>query len=100
MERIAFQLRIEEGKRDDYRTAHEEVPEWLETAYLDSDAGIERYSVFEADGTVFGVLELENPEAFREVMAESEAQSRWDEHMSPILTGDEPVWLDEVYRLC
>ncbi len=100
MERIAFQLQIAEGKRDDYREAHEAVPEWLETAYLDSDAQIERYSVFEADGTVFGVLELEDPEAFRGVMNESVAQSRWDGKMASILTDDEPVWLDEVYRLC
>jgi L-rhamnose mutarotase len=100
MERIAFHLRIREGKREAYRKEHEDVPEKLESAYLDSEAGLETYSVFEKDGHVFGYMEVENPEVIFEVMEESEAQAEWGEVMEPILeptTGD--IWMDEAYRM-
>lgn len=98
--RIAFHLRIREGKRDEYREHHEDVPQALERAYLDSDAGLETYSVFEKDGHVFGYMEVNDPEVIREVMEESEAQAEWDEVMDPILEdGDGDVWMDEVYRM-
>jgi L-rhamnose mutarotase len=99
MERIAFHLRIRDGKREAYREAHRTVPEALERAYLDSDAGLETYSVFEHDGHVFGYMEVENPDAIERVMAESDAQDEWDATMAPILEDDDDVWMDEVYRM-
>ncbi|WP_207592471.1 L-rhamnose mutarotase [Halomontanus rarus] len=99
MERIAFHLEIEDGQREAYRTEHEDVPDALEEAYLESDAGIETYSVFEKDGHVFGYLELENPEVIREVMDESEAQADWNEVMDGILEESDDQWMDEVYRM-
>jgi L-rhamnose mutarotase len=99
MERIAFHLRIKDGKRDAYREEHEDVPEALERAYLDSAAGLETYSVFESDGHVFGYMECEDPSVIREVMAESDAQADWGEVMGPILEDDDDIWLDEVYRM-
>lgn len=99
MERIAFHLRIEDGKREAYRDEHEDVPAALESAYLDSDAGLETYSVFESDGHVFGFMEVEDRETIREVMADSEAQAEWDAVMDPILVDDEDPWMDEVYRM-
>lgn len=99
MERIAFHLRIRDGERDAYREEHRNVPEALETAYSDSDAGVETYSVFESDGHVFGYLEVENPDAIREVMNESEAQTDWNEVMAPILIDEDDPWMDEVYRM-
>jgi L-rhamnose mutarotase len=99
MERIAFHLRIQDGKRAAYREEHEDVPAALESAYLDSDAGLETYSVFEADGHVFGYMEVEDPEVIREVMAESDAQADWDEVMAPILVDEDDPWMDEVYRM-
>jgi L-rhamnose mutarotase len=100
MERIAFHLKIRDGKREEYREAHEDVPEALEAAYLESGAGLETYSVFEADGHVFGYMAVENPERIRAVIDDSDAQAAWDEEMDPIL--EEPadgIWMDEVYRM-
>lgn len=99
MERIAFHLRIADGKREEYREAHEDVPAALEGAYLESEAGIETYSVFEARGHVFGYMELEDPDAIERVMAESDAQAAWDEEMDPILEDADDPWMDEVYRM-
>jgi len=100
MERIAFHLRIEEGKREEYRAEHEDVSTALEEAYLGSDAGLETYSVFEKDGHVFGYMEVEDPDAIREIMEESDAQADWDEVMEPILVDEDDPWMDEVYRMC
>jgi len=100
MERIAFHLQIREGKREEYREEHEDVPAALETAYLDSGAGLETYSVFERDGHVFGYMEVEDPETIFEVMEESDAQADWGEVMDPILEPAEgDIWMDEVYRM-
>ncbi|MGB9933720.1 L-rhamnose mutarotase [Haloarcula amylolytica] len=99
MERIAFHLQIKEGQREAYREEHEDVPDALESAYLDSGAGIETYSVFEKGGHVFGFMEVEEPEKIKEVMANSEAQAEWGEVMDPILVDSEDQWMDEVYRM-
>jgi L-rhamnose mutarotase len=99
MERIAFHLRIKEGKREAYRQEHENVPDALESAYLDSGAGIETYSVFEKDGHVFGFMQVEDPEKIKEVMADSEAQAEWVQVMDSILVDAEDQWMDEVYRM-
>mgnify|MGYP000271114831 CR=1 FL=1 len=100
MERIAFHLRLEDGQRAAYRDEHESVPDALEAAYLESGAGLETYSVFEADGHVFGYMEVEDPDAIRSVMADSDAQASWGEVMEPVVTEDSQEWLDEVYRMC
>lgn len=102
MPRIAFHLRIREGKRDEYREHHKNVPETLERAYLDCNAGLETYSVFEKEGHVFGYMEVDDPDTIRDVMENSEVQTDWGEVMDPILEdggGDEDVWMDEVYRM-
>lgn len=99
MSRIAFHLRIEEGQRDAYREKHENVSEALEAAYLDSEAGLETYSVFERDGHVFGFMEVDDPEAIESVMETSSAQADWDEEMASILVDDDDPWMDEVYRM-
>lgn len=99
MARIAFHLRIADGQRETYRSEHENVPEALESAYLDSEAGLETYSVFEKDGHVFGFMELEDPDAIEEVMENSEAQAEWNEVMDPVLEDDDDIWMDEVYRM-
>ncbi|WP_424004371.1 L-rhamnose mutarotase [Haloarcula salina] len=99
MARIAFHLEIADGKRDAYREKHENVPDALESAYLESDAGLETYSVFEKDGHVFGFMEVEDPGAIQKVMQESEAQAEWAEEMEGITLESDDSWMDEVYRM-
>ena len=99
MARIAFHLKIRDGKREAYRDAHQNVPDTLEEAYRSSGAEIEAYSVFERNGHVFGYLEVEEPERIQQAMKSSDAQLEWDELMTQILTDDDIVWMDEVYRM-
>lgn len=99
MERVAFHLRIRDGKEAAYREKHRDVPRALERTYLDSDAGLKTYSVFESEGHVFGYMEVEDPEVIKTVMNDSDAQADWDEDMEPILVDEEDIWMDEVYRM-
>lgn len=97
MVRQAFHIRIVDGKRDEYIEAHENVPEALEAAYLDNDAELKRYSIFEADGHVFGYLEVEDPDALDESIGGSEAMANWNDRMDDIIA--EVTDLEEVYRM-
>jgi L-rhamnose mutarotase len=99
MARVAFHLRIRDGKRTEYREKHRDVPERLEDAYLDSGAGLEAYSVFEKDGHVFGFMELDDPEVIEAVMEDSDAQADWNDEMAGILEDDDDIWMEEVYRM-
>lgn len=100
MPRIAFHLQIQEGKRDEYREKHKNVPEYLEETYLDSGADVEIYSVFEKDGHVFGFMKVEDPETIQYVMESSQVQSEWNEVMNSILVDStDTIWMDEVYRM-
>jgi len=71
MKRSASHLHIREGQRA-YR---EDVPSALEASYLDSGAGLETCSVFERDSHVLGYIEVEDPDAIRDVMKNSETQA-------------------------
>ncbi|WP_129115324.1 L-rhamnose mutarotase [Halegenticoccus tardaugens] len=99
MARIAFHLTIKDEQQDAYREAHQHVSDELERAYLDSDAGLQTYSVFEKEGHVFGFMEVDKPNVIQDIMENSDAQAQWDEVMEPILTDEDVIWLDEVYRM-
>lgn len=81
MERLAFHLRIEDGKR---------------AAYL--DAGQETDRVFEKVGHVFGYMEVTDPDAIRRDQRK-ERDTGWDLVMAPILVDREDPWMDEMYRM-
>lgn len=97
MVRRAFHIRIADGEREEYIDAHENVPEALEAAYLDDDVGLRWYSIFEADGHVFGALEADDPDALDASLGESEAMAEWNDRMDDVI--EEVTDLDEVYRL-
>ena len=98
MERIAFYHEVKEGKRAEYREVHEDIPDELEEKY--SEAGVETFSLFEADGYVFGYIEVKNPDELRAVMADSPEQERWKETTLELLEPlPDDIWMDEIYRL-
>ena len=100
MARIAFYLRIKDGKRDEYRDVHEAVPVANKRAYLDADLEVSTFSVFEDDGHVFGFMETDDPEGVRELIASNEALLAWSEKMDSILREpDGDIWIDEIYRM-
>lgn len=45
-------------------------------------------------------MELDDPDAIRDVMETSDEQARWAEEMDGILVDDDAdQWMDEVYRM-
>ena len=100
MARIAFHISLREGKSEAYRELHRNVPEELERAYLESDAGLETYSIYEGDGHVFAYLECEDPDRMREVMENTDIDAEWGADVDgPVADEDGIVWMEEVYRM-
>nr|WP_248910461.1 L-rhamnose mutarotase [Halocatena marina] len=77
-----------------YREEHKNVPDRLERTYLDSDADLETYSVFEKDGHVFGFMELEGPGVIEDIIESSGSQADWDQVMANILEEEEDIWME------
>jgi L-rhamnose mutarotase len=83
MVRRAFHITLTEGSSEAYREAHEDGPDEMEAVADDPDVGMTRYSIFEADGHVFGFQELADPEALAEA-SDEDVQAEWNEKMDPI----------------
>ncbi|WP_276998275.1 L-rhamnose mutarotase, partial [Haloquadratum walsbyi] len=63
-------------------------------------ADLKQFTLFEKDRLVFGYLELEDAQAMKETMEESEAQAQWTEQTLPLLKElPDDIWMDEIYRL-
>jgi L-rhamnose mutarotase len=91
MQRIAFRLRVREGRVDDYTAIHTEV--WPELLADLSDAGIQNYSIFADGEELFAYLECDDWEAAQATLAKSDANRRWQAAMQDYLAT--PVNPDE-----
>lgn len=97
MIRMAFHLELADAKRDDSRAGHDDVSDALEAGYLDEEAGLQSYSIFEKDGHEFGSLQVEDPAALAEAIGASDAMTEWEAKLDDIIA--EQTGLDEVYRM-
>ncbi len=104
MERVAFRLRVQDGKLDEYTRLHREV--WPELLVDMRSASIRNYSIFADGHELFGYLECDDWEAAQAALAESDANRRWQAWMqdylaTPVeLAQAEPLRrLDEVFRM-
>lgn len=104
MEHMAWLGRVKPGKKEEYVRRHREI--WPEMVEVLREAGICNYSIFYANGQLFGYYECEKGVAHAEkVQAESPVVARWNEFMKDILelemdpeTGAQPK-LEQVFRL-
>jgi len=104
MERVAFRLRVHDGKLNEYKRLHQEV--WPELLVDMRAASIRNYSIFADGHELFGYLECDDWAAAQAALAESDANRRWQEWMrdylaTPVeLAQAEPLRrLDEVFRM-
>ena len=106
MKRIAFVLKVKEGKIEEYKEHHKAV--WPEMLDALRRTGWHNYSLFmREDGLLFGYFET--PESFQAAldgMAQEEVNARWQEFMAPYfeaLGGARPdetmLELEEVFHL-
>jgi L-rhamnose mutarotase len=81
--RIAFRMRVQPGKLDEYIELHTIV--WPELLADLTAAGYRNYSIFNDGLDLFGYFECDDYEAANAAMARSEANRRWQQFMSGYL---------------
>jgi L-rhamnose mutarotase len=95
MERVAFRLRVQDGKLDEYKRVHRAVwPELLADMHA---AGFRNYSIFADGHELFGYLECDDWAAAQAALARSDANRRWQAWMREFLAT--PVEVDEAEPL-
>ena len=83
MQRIAFRLRVREDKLGEYKAIHQQVwPELLDDMRA---AGYRNYSIFADGADLFGYLECDDWDAAQRALASSDANRRWQQHMTAYL---------------
>lgn len=98
MQRVAFRLRVKQGKLDEYARLHGEVwPELLDDLRA---AGYRNYSIFADGPELFGYFECDDFEAAQAVMARSDANHRWQAFMTEYLeTPVDPEGKEGLHQL-
>lgn len=103
MERVAFAMRLLPGAEGEYRARHAAV--WPEMLDALRQAGCHDYSIYLRGDDLFGCFEVEDFARFRQFMAGSEVNDRWQADMASLidpLTDPETGFhqrLEEVFRL-
>jgi len=84
MPRIAFKMQLHPGQAEEYKRRHDAL--WSDLADLLRETGIRDYSIFldEATLTLFGVLEIENPEKLSD-LPNHPVMQRWWAYMADIM---------------
>ena len=104
MERYAWRAPVKPGKQAEYIERHNQI--WPQMKAVLKEAGIVNYSIWLADGEVFGYYECEKGAAYAaKVQSESPVVDRWNEYMKDVMemekdekTGAQPL-LQEVFYL-
>lgn len=89
MQRICFLLHVRPDKISDYKAAHEAV--WPDMLAALKSSGWHDYSLFldETTGLVVGVLDTDDFDDARRLMAETEINDRWQRSMAPYFVDAE-----------
>ena len=103
MKRVAFKMKLHEGKVAEYRLRHDEI--WPDLVALLKSIGINDYSIFLDEEThiLFAVLKIEDP-ALLDTLPQHAVMQRWWAFMGDIMDANpdnSPVVkpLNEVFHL-
>lgn len=83
MQRVGFVMRLLPGAEEEYRRRHAAV--WPEMLAELKTAGASNYSIFQHGEELFGYLEVEDLERFRDYLATSDVNARWQADMGPLI---------------
>jgi L-rhamnose mutarotase len=83
MERVGFTMRLLPGQEAEYRRRHAAV--WPEMLDALKAAGARDYSIFLRGIDLFAYLEVEDFARFREQMAATEINDRWQAEMAQLI---------------
>jgi len=84
MERIAFTMKVKEGRADEYKCRHDTI--WPELSSMLSGIGVSHYSIFldEPNGTLFGYLQIDDPGQLDKLRVEP-LMWKWWSYMADIM---------------
>lgn len=101
--RVAFRMQLHKGKEAEYKKRHDEI--WPELSTLLKQTGIKEYSIFlhEETGGLFGVLEIDDPNAL-DNLPKNPVMQKWWKYMGDIMDSNPDnspvqVSLKEVFYL-
>lgn len=104
MKRVAYLLRVREGKEGEYTKAHQNV--WPEMIRLLKEAGFENYTIFKRGLDLFVYAQVEDFERSIGNLMRSPAYERWAAAMAPLMEphpdtrpGERFPVLEEVFHL-
>ena len=80
MQRVAFQLRIQEGKEEEYDDIHRKV--WPELLLEMTVFGIREYSIFRRGRQLFLYLQVPDWDTVLLQLQQSEVNHRWQSRMA------------------
>lgn len=81
--RIGFAMKVQPGRHEEYIRRHAAVwPDMLDALRA---AGARNYSIFLRGDDLFGYLEVEDFGRFRESMAKSPVNDRWQAEMAGLI---------------
>ena len=83
MERVGFTMRLLPGQEAEYRRRHADV--WPEMLDALKAAGVRDYSIFLHGIDLFAYLEVDDFDRFRERMAATEVNDRWQADMAELI---------------
>lgn len=83
MERVGFTMRLLPGQEAEYRRRHADV--WPEMLDALKAAGVRDYSIFLHGIDLFAYLEVDDFDRFREQMAATEVNDRWQAEMAELI---------------
>lgn len=83
--KYAWKSEVREGCLAEYKKRHDEL--WPEMAEVLEKAGIRNYTIWNLEQHLFGYYECDDVEFASRVQAESDVVRRWDESMTPLMTG-------------
>ncbi len=83
MERVGFTMRLLPGQEAEYRRRHAAV--WPEMLDALKAAGARDYSIFLHGADLFAYLEVDDFAHFREQMAATEINDRWQAEMAELI---------------
>lgn len=83
MDRIGFGMRVLPGAEEEYRLRHAAV--WPEMLAALKSAGCQNYTIFIRGSDLFGYLEVDDFEQFRETMDRQPVNDRWQSEMAALI---------------
>ena len=97
MRRIAYLLRIREGKETEYINEHRHV--WPELIELIRTVGFRNYTIFQRNLNLFVYVEVEDFEKSLRDLTRHPLYGKWAERMEPIMECHPEALSDEPFPM-